>query len=307
MAIVLPSAVRVTLSSSTPPGEKDPGFALGEGTPLLVPSLVDDDSDYAEDPLDSADFRPQPLLLRASTPKPHRAANKPLALPDLANLVCGPMNTMPALPPRRARLPRPPRLVLDSGITPYRFYLERNDAMGLIVQYITRQIYAKFPIDMLEQDQEMYPLRPLPQFLVLMLTQMQVTFPVFKIMVLLLFRYINLIYLLRYVNQSNNLMARPDGPMGLQDLLRHLLSGALRLATYYHNRFYRPSRPVPVIDSARWESETGIGSRDVDAVALRMLKTMNGKLHVKEAEMTKLSMELFKFVNAVNHNKQLAV
>ncbi|ODQ82244.1 hypothetical protein BABINDRAFT_158879 [Babjeviella inositovora NRRL Y-12698] len=190
-------------------------------------------------------------------------------------------------------------------LPPQEFHRQRTQVMELIVKYITAQIHSKFPIDMSQRDKATHPNLPLDKFLMRLLADLKVTLPIFQIAVLYLFRYINLIYLLRYINQSNNLISQPNGPVSDLDSLRQLIIGSLKLAIYYYNKHYRPTKPIYHLDNVNWEAVAGISDHEIKNVAFKMIKTMNGKLHIKDAEVQKLNMELFKFVNTVNYQKPM--
>lgn len=169
----------------------------------------------------------------------------------------------------------------QSDLTVAEFELERSKIMKIVVKYIAMKISNSFPpessrtIDANEI--------PLDKFLMILVSRLQMTLPVFMRGIIYLFRYMDIIYLLRYLNQSNNFANYTDMGYGL----KKLIIGCFKLSL---------ARERITKD---WSTITGLSTSEINRIVKTLVSRLNGKLVVKGVELVRLKSEIFRFVKMV--------
>lgn len=175
-----------------------------------------------------------------------------------------------------------------SKLSPEQFKNERTQLMTIIVKYMATKIYNSFPP---ESPRQMKPNEvPLDKFLLLLTCRLQLTLPLFMKGIIYLFRYMDIIYLLRYLNQSNNFINYKD--MGFE--LKKLIVGCFKLAILKERRIHKDKY------NYNWHHITGLNNHEINSIVKQIVSRMNGKLNIKEVELGKMKSELFRFVKMVS-------
>lgn len=157
---------------------------------------------------------------------------------------------------------------------------QRSQVMAVIVRYVAAKIKNWFPP---EQASRIDGSLPLDKFLLILTSRLQVTLVEFTRSVIYLFRYMDIVYLLRYLNQSNN-MANYNG---MDFSLRRLIVGCFKLAL---------TRGGATRDFAHI---TGLSNHEIGVVTRKIILRMNGKVAIKDRELLRMKLELYKFVRMV--------
>lgn len=160
------------------------------------------------------------------------------------------------------------------------FNKERRQVMTIIVKYISAKILNSFPP---EQPVSAGGELPLDVFLQDLTARLQLSLPMFMKGVIYLFRYMDIIYLLRYLNQSNNYGIYND--MGFS--LRKLIVGCFKLALSGRR------------ETRDWAALTGVPTNEIHQVVKTIVMRMNGRLTIKSIELVKLRLEIFRYVKMV--------
>ena len=95
----------------------------------------------------------------------------------------------------------------------------------------------------------------------------------------------DIIYLLRYLNQTNNFVNYND--MGFE--LKKLIVGCLKLAII--KRIGLTNKYV-----LNWEQITGLKNQEINSIVKTLVGRMNGKLNIKDVEVANMKNEMFRFV-----------
>ncbi|EGV65266.1 hypothetical protein PSN45_002588 [Yamadazyma tenuis] len=163
-------------------------------------------------------------------------------------------------------------------LAPEDFKQERNQLMMVIVKYISIKITNLFPPSSSESKIS------LEKFLIIMVNRLKLSLPNFLKSIIYLFRYMDIIYLLRYLNQSNNFanFNEMDFP------LKKLLIGCFKL-TLLRERIHK-----------NWHKLTGLSDNEVNIVIQTILKRLNNKVVIKNGELGKLKSEIFRYVKIVS-------
>lgn len=158
---------------------------------------------------------------------------------------------------------------------------ERSKVMKIVVKYVAMKISNSFPPESprTADPNEM----PLDQFLMILVSRLQLTLPLFMKGTIYLFRYMDIIYLLRYLNQSNNFANYTD--MGF--CLKKLIIGCFRL-TLARERITKD-----------WSGITGMNNAQINTIVKTVVGRLNGKLTIKNIELVRLRTEIFRFVKMV--------
>lgn len=166
-------------------------------------------------------------------------------------------------------------------LSPAEFELERSKIMKIVVKYIAMKISNSFPPESSRtfDANEM----PLDKFLMILVSRLQMSLPVFMRGIIYLFRYMDIIYLLRYLNQSNNFANYTDMGYGL----KKLIVGCFKLSL---------ARERITKD---WSSITGLSNSEINRIVKTLVSRLNGKLVVKGVELVRLKSEIFRFVKMV--------
>lgn len=161
------------------------------------------------------------------------------------------------------------------------FKQERSKVMKIIVKYVAMKIKNSFPPESARthNPNEM----PLDEFLMILVSRLQLTLPTFMKGIIYLFRYMDIIYLLRYLNQSNNFANYTDMGYGL----KKLIIGCYRLVL---------ARERVTKD---WSGITGLSNAQINSVVKTVVGRLNGKLNIKSIELVRMRSEIFRFVKMV--------
>lgn len=173
---------------------------------------------------------------------------------------------------------------IDSeSLTPEQEKAERNQLMSIVVKYVATKITNSFPPESMRRRRMVNEI-PLDKFLLLLTSRLQLSLPQFMTGIIYLFRYMDIVYLLRYLNQSNNFANYND--MGFS--IKKLIVGCFKIAL---------TRCRVQKD---WSSVTGLSNNEINQVVRVIVKRMNGKLLVKNIELVKLKLEIFRFIKMVS-------
>ncbi|EMG50826.1 hypothetical protein SBY92_001609 [Candida maltosa Xu316] len=175
-----------------------------------------------------------------------------------------------------------------SQLSPEDFKFERTQVMTIIVKYVTAKIHNSFPPES-PRNQKTNEL-PLDKFLLLLTSRLRLTLPVFLKSVIYLFRYMDIIYLLRYLNQTNNFVNYND--MGFE--LKKLIIGCFKLAIIKENRLIKNKYIL------NWEHITGLKNQEINSIVKTIVNRMNGKLNIKDIEVVRMKNEMYRFVKMVS-------
>lgn len=168
------------------------------------------------------------------------------------------------------------------------FKLERTKIMTIVIKYVTAKIHNSFPPDSgrnVKQNE-----LPLDKFLLILTSRLRITLPVFLKAIIYLFRYMDIIYLLRYLNQTNNFVNYND--MGFE--LKKLIVGCLKLAIIKENRINKKKYVL------NWEQITGLKNQEINSIVKTLVGRMNGKLNIKDVEVANMKNEMFRFVKMIS-------
>lgn len=100
----------------------------------------------------------------------------------------------------------------------------------------------------------------------------------------------DIIYLLRYLNQTNNFVNYND--MGFE--LKKLIIGCFKLAIIKENRVLKNKYVL------NWESITGMKNQEINTIVKSIVDRMNGKLNIKNIEVIRMKEEMYRFVKMVS-------
>lgn len=161
------------------------------------------------------------------------------------------------------------------------FNTERMKLMKIVVKYVAMKITNSFPpaSPRTVDPNEM----PLDTFLMILTSRLQLSMSVFMKGIIYLFRYMDIIYLLRYLNQSNNFANYTDMGFGL----RRLIIGCFKL-TLARDR-----------QTKDWSGITGLSTSEINTIVKTVVTRLNGKLMIKNIELVRLKLEIFRFVKMV--------
>lgn len=166
-------------------------------------------------------------------------------------------------------------------LTPTQFKIERLRVMKIVVKYISMKITNSFPP---ESPRTIDPNEmPLESFLMILVSRLQLTLPIFMKGIIYLFRYMDIIYLLRYLNQSNNFANYTE--MGF--CIKKLIVGCFKL-TLTRERVQK-----------NWNGITGLANSEINTIVKAVVNRLNGKLSIKNIELIRLKTEIFRFVKMV--------
>lgn len=185
------------------------------------------------------------------------------------------------LAPSPQPLPTPDSVSNETTITEAQFKLERSQLMKIAVKYVAMKITNSFPPESARKidPNEM----PLDTFLLILTSRLQLTLPLFMKGIIYLFRYMDIIYLLRYLNQSNNFLNYTEMGFGL----KKLIVGCFKL-TLARERVGKD-----------WSGVTGLANAEINTIVKTVVKRLNGKLAIKNIELLRLKLEIYRFVKMV--------
>ncbi|KAG2733297.1 hypothetical protein G9P44_004287 [Scheffersomyces stipitis] len=191
------------------------------------------------------------------------------------------------------------KTVTSQKLSAEQFHYERNQLMTITVKYVATKIHNSFPPESprLIKPNEL----PLDKFLLLLTSRLRLTLTMFMKGIIYLFRYMDIIYLLRYLNQSNNFLNYND--MGFE--LKKLIVGCFKLALVrekkminLHNSVNNKPQQNDLYEY-NWAAITGLPNHDINNIVKRIVSRMNGKLNIKTAELIRMKSEIYRFVRMV--------
>lgn len=174
------------------------------------------------------------------------------------------------------------------GCSQEQFNLERTKVMTIVIKYVTAKIHNSFPPDSSRNVKQNE--LPLDKFLLILTSRLRLTLPVFLKSIIYLFRYMDIIYLLRYLNQTNNFVNYND--MGFE--LKKLIVGCFKLAIIKENRINKNKYVL------NWEQITGLKNQEINSIVKTLVGRMNGKLNIKDIEVANMKNEMFRFVKMIS-------
>lgn len=163
-------------------------------------------------------------------------------------------------------------------LSPEAFKSEHKIVMKIIVKYVAIKITNLFPPP--ERRRTAAKELPLDDFLMILVGRLQLSMANFMKGIIYLFRYMDIIYLLRYLNQSNNFANYTDMGFGL----KKLIVGCFRLVLA-HERIVKD-----------WKTITGLTNAQINAIVKTVIGRLNGKLNIKNTEVMRLKNEIQRFV-----------
>lgn len=187
----------------------------------------------------------------------------------------------------------------DSTLLADQIKFQRQKLMAVLVKYISTKIYNSFPPESpkIGVSQEL----GLDKFLLILVSRLRLTLPVFMKGVIYLFRYMDIIYLLRYLNQLNNFA----NYCAMDFELKPLIVGCFKLAVTRERQLIKlklekVGRPLPdPFQHLDWSRVVGMSHADINATVSTIVTRMNGKLMIKNVELVKLRSEMLRFVKMV--------
>lgn len=185
-----------------------------------------------------------------------------------------------------------------SALTPEQHRYERQKLMAVMVKYIATKIYNSFPPESPKVDSKELPL---DKFLLILVLRLRLTLPIFMKGVIYLFRYMDIIYLLRYLNQLNNFA----NYCAMDFELKQLIVGCFKLAVTRESKLIqlkleKLGRPLPnPYQHVDWVKVCGLPHATINATVKTIVTRMNGKLMIKNVELVKLRSEMLRFVKMV--------
>ena len=162
-------------------------------------------------------------------------------------------------------------------LSPEAFKSEHKIVMEIIVKYVAIKIANFFPP---ERRRSAAIELPLDDFLMILVGRLQLSMTNFMKGIIYLFRYMDIIYLSRYLNQSNNFANYTDMGFGL----KKLIVGCFRLVLA-HERIVKD-----------WKTITGLTNAQINAIVKTVIGRLNGKLNIKNSEVIRLKNEIQRFV-----------
>ncbi|KAK6457155.1 uncharacterized protein RJT20DRAFT_134444 [Scheffersomyces xylosifermentans] len=190
-------------------------------------------------------------------------------------------------------------VVTSDGLTAVEFRNERTQLMTIIVKYIATKIHNSFPPESprLVKPNEL----PLDKFLLLLTSRLELTLTMFMKGIIYLFRYMDIIYLLRYLNQSNNFLNYNDMGFGLKKLIVACFKLALvrekKMVNIQNAKANKPEDDS--LYEYNWSAITGLPNQEINDIVKRIVSRMNGKLSIKNIELIRMKSEIFRFVKMV--------
>lgn len=185
----------------------------------------------------------------------------------------------------------------NNQISQAQFKHQRTQLMTIIVKYVATKIYNTFPPESRKRRDSSSPPSPttsstpnnelpLDKFLLLLTSRLRVSLTIFLKAIIYLFRYMDIIYLLRYLNQTNNFVNYND--MGFE--LKKLIVGCFKLTIIKENRVSAKKLQV------NWQHVTGLSNQEINSIVKQLVNRMNGKLNIKDVEVVRMKNEMHRFV-----------
>lgn len=168
-----------------------------------------------------------------------------------------------------------------TDLSPKVFKQERNQLMMVIIKYVSIKITNLFPPSSKECKIS------LEKWLIIVINRLKLSLNSFLTSMIYLFRYMDIIYLLRYLNQSNNFanFNEMDYP------LRELIVGCFKL-TLMKEKVHK-----------NWPHLVGLSNNEVNSIIKTILKRLNNKLIIKDNELQKFKNEIFRYVKMISSQR----
>lgn len=171
---------------------------------------------------------------------------------------------------------------VSTELTEKQFRLERKQLMTIIVKYMASKIVKAFPLELPGISRRAVPIE---KVLFVLTYRLGLSLTSFMRGMIYLFRYMDIIYLLRYLNQSNNFA----NYNGVDFLLNKLIIGCFRLA----------------LDSngiqKDWTQITGLPESELSQIVQTLVIRMNAKTVIKSSDLTRFKLEIYRFVKMVTN------
>ncbi|KAK6465362.1 hypothetical protein DFJ63DRAFT_310459 [Scheffersomyces coipomensis] len=200
------------------------------------------------------------------------------------------------------------KIFTKDGLTFSQFKQERNQLMSIIIKYIATKIHNSFPPERPKMLTNGQLELSLDKFLLLLTSRLKLNLTMFMKGIIYLFRYMDIIYLLRYLNQTNNFVNYND--MGFE--LKKLIIGCFKLAILREKKISSKDQSQKTITSSNqtteiggdqfnfnWSHITGLPNSEINQIVKTIMNRMNGKLLIKDVELVRLKSEIFRFVKMV--------
>lgn len=166
-------------------------------------------------------------------------------------------------------------------LTSEQFINERTQLMTIVVKYLATKINNSFPPESTKHasTKEL----PLDKFMLVLTSRLNLSLNSFMQGMIYLFRYMDVVYLLRYLNQSNNFANYNE----MQFSVKKLIIGCFKI-TLTNDKINKD-----------WCGITGLDKHELDSIVDVLTTRMNGKLSIKQIEILKMKSEIFRFVKMV--------
>lgn len=172
----------------------------------------------------------------------------------------------------------------------------RQQLMMLIVKYIATKINNSFPPETTNKE------LLLDKYLVILISRLKLSLSMFLKSMIYLFRYMDIIYLLRYLNQSNNFANYNS----MDFELKKLIIGCCKLVILQerkiiHLKNSKLNHQNKLVDTFNydWNKITGLSNQEINKIVKTIITRMNGKLTIRNIELVKLKTEIFRFAKMI--------
>lgn len=170
---------------------------------------------------------------------------------------------------------------MKQPLTAEQFARERTHLMTIVVKYVATKIKNSVPQLSLRASPGDH--LALDKFLLILTSRLNLSMSMFMQGMIYLFRYIDIIYLLRYLNQSNNFANYNE----MQYSVKKLIVGCFKLVCDNN------------LVCKEWAALSGLRDNEITDVVAVLTTRMNGKLRIKPVELVKFKSEIFRFVKMV--------
>ncbi|CAH2353060.1 hypothetical protein CLIB1423_09S01904 [[Candida] railenensis] len=248
--------------------------AVGLSTADDVPLLVSDNEDYSDN--ESACSRTGDSSPKSATAESVKRELKieSSKSPESSEEESSPKSETEASNSQEVNEP----VVLSNA----QFVKERTQLMTIVVKYMASKINNSFPPESTKHTSKKE--LPLEKFLLILTSRLNLSLQLFMQGMIYLFRYMDIVYLLRYLNQTNNFVSYNE----MQFSVKKLIIGCFKITLKNHR-----------INKLNWEHITGLQGEELDNIVGVLTSRMNGKLSVKQIELVKMKSEIFRFVKMV--------
>lgn len=171
----------------------------------------------------------------------------------------------------------------------------RQQLMMLLVKYIATKINNSFPPEEIKKE------LLLDKYLLILISRLKLSLTMFLKSMIYLFRYMDIIYLLRYLNQSNNFAHHNS----MDFELKKLIIGCCKLVILQERKIIAVKNSKndhhKLVDHFNydWHKITGLSNQEINSIVQTIITRMNGKLLIRNIELIKLKTEMFRFVKMI--------